>query len=88
MSFRLRGYLENAMVNYQAACQTPDSPEIAAARKRIRKKIRELIRRMRRQGCLSYRFDFDTILEFYPVRTRLYRFVREKTEGFRRKENA
>lgn len=88
VSFRLRGYLENAMVNYQAAGQAPDSPEIAAARKRIRQKIRELIRRMRRQGCLSYRFDFDTILEFYPVRTRLYRFVREKTEGLRRKGNA
>ena len=88
VSFRLRGYLENAMTNYQAAGQAPDSPEIAAARKRIRKKIRELIRRMRQQGCLSYRFDFDTILEFYPVRARLYRLVREKTEGLRRKNNA
>lgn len=88
VSFRYRGYLENALVNYQAANQAPDSPEICAARKRIRKKIRELIRRMRRQGCLSYKYDFDTILAFYPLQTRIYRLVRETTERLRRKDDA
>lgn len=88
VSFRLRGYLENALVNYQAACQAPDAPEIRAARKRIHSKIRELIRRMRRQGCLSYQYDFDTVLTFYPIRARIYRLLRERTEGLRRKGDA
>lgn len=88
VSFRYRGYLENAMVNYRAANQAPDTPEIQAARKRIRRKIRQLLRRMRRQGCLSYQFDFDTILEFYPIQTRIYRLARETAEKLRRKDNA
>lgn len=88
VNFRYRGYLENALVNYQAANEAEDSAEIRRARKRIRKTIRKLLRRMRRQGCLSYQFDFDTILAFYPVRTRVYRLLRETAERFGRKDDA
>ena len=88
VSFRLRGYLENALVNYQAAMEAADTAEIRKARKRIRRKIRELIRRMRRHGCLSYQYDFDTILAFYPVWTRFIRLFRETAQRLRRKDSA
>lgn len=88
VAFRYRGYLENALANYQAASQAPDSPEICSARERIRKKIRQLLRRMRRQGCLSYKYDFDTILDFYPVQARIYRLARETVQRLRRKGDA
>lgn len=80
VSFRYRGYLENALVNYRASMNAGDTPEIRKARRKIRSRIRQLIRRMRRQGCLHYRLDFDVILEFYPVRLRIYRWFREIRE--------
>lgn len=88
VSFRYRGYLENALVNYRAANLAPDSPEVLAARKRIRERIRQLLRRMRRQGCLSYQYDFDTILDFYPVQARIYRLARETAQRLGRKYDA
>ena len=80
MNFRLRGYLENALVNFHAANQAQDTPEVIAARKRIRKKIRQLITRMYKAGCLSYRFDFETLITFYPYATRVVRLWRETRE--------
>ena len=80
VSFRLRGYLENALVNYRAANEAENTPEIRKARKRIHSKIRELIRRMRKQGCLNYKYDFDIIIAFYPIRTRVYRLLRETAQ--------
>lgn len=80
VSFRYRGYLENALVNYRAANESEDAPEIRKARKRIHRKIRELIRRMRKQGCLNYKYDFDIIIAFYPIRTRVYRLLRETAQ--------
>ena len=88
VNFRYRGYLENALDNYRRASEAPDEPEILAARKRIYKKIRQLIRRMRRQECLDYRLDFDVILAFYPLRTRIYRLARETWERLRGGQNA
>lgn len=81
VSFRLRGYLENAVANYRAACQAEDTPEIHRARLRIRRKIREVLKRMEKQGCLHPKYDFDTLLEFCPVKTRAARFWREKLGG-------
>jgi len=80
VSFRLQGYLENAVVNYRSACAAPASRETAAARRRIRKKIRELLARMRRQGCLDWQLHGGLLLEFYPVKTRLVRFYKESEE--------
>ena len=42
--------------------------------------FRELIRRMRKQGCLNYKYDFDIIIAFYPIRTRVYRLLRETAQ--------
>ncbi len=70
VAFRLRGYLENAVVNYRAAEGNP-------VRKRIRRKIREVLRRMKKQGCLDWRMDQELLLEFYPVATRIVRAGKE-----------
>lgn len=70
VSFRLRGFLENAVVNYRAAAGDP-------AQRRIRRKIREVLRRMHKQGCLSWKYDQALLLEFYPVATRIVRAARE-----------
>jgi len=74
VSFRLRGYLENAVVNYRAAEGSP-------VQKRIRRKIREVLRRMHDQGCLNWRFDQELLLEFYPVMTRAARAWKERVQG-------
>lgn len=79
VKFRYRGYLENAMVNYAAAQEAEDSPEVEAARKKIRKRIRWLIRTMWKLDCIHFRYDFDILITFYPFLTRVYRFWREKT---------
>lgn len=78
VNFRYRGYLENAMVNWNAANRAEDSKETIAARKRIRKRIRQLLRRMHKQGCLHFEYDFDILLEFYPFASRVMRFRIEK----------
>lgn len=88
VSFRYRGYLENALENNRAAKNAADTPKVRKARRKIHRRIRQLIRRMRRQGCLHYRFDFDVILEFYPVRLRIYRWFREMREGLGKKYGA
>lgn len=80
VAFRLRGFLENAVVNYRAACAAPDSREMTAVRRRIRRKIRQVLRRMRRQDCLDWRFDQELLLEFYPVGSRLVRLYKELKE--------
>ncbi|MDO5400302.1 MAG: glycosyltransferase family 2 protein [Eubacteriales bacterium] len=73
VNFRYRGYLENAMVNYHAAQQAGDSPEMAAARAKIDKRIKQLLRRMWRQGCIQFWIDYDILYTFYPLLTRGYR---------------
>lgn len=73
VNFRYRGYLENAMVNYEAAQKAEDTPEVVQVRKRMDKQIRRLLRRMWKQGCIEFWVDFDILVRFYPVWTRLYR---------------
>lgn len=88
VAFRYRGYLENALVNFRAAQAAEDTRENRQARRRIRRKIREVLHRMQAQGCLSYQYDMDVLLEFYPVRMRLYRLGRELREGAGGKNHA
>lgn len=83
VDFRYEGYLENALENHRASQNAPDTPLVRKARRRIHRRIRQLIRRMRQQGCLNYQYDFDTILAFYPVRMRIYRLYRELGEGLK-----
>ena len=72
--FRYRGYLDNAMVNYAAAQEAGDAPEMVQARKKIDRHIRGLLRRMWKLGFIEFWPDFDILYTFYPTWTRLYRF--------------
>ena len=67
--YRYRGYLENAMVNWTAAQDGGDKRVLSA----MRRKIRALLRRAWRKGYLDFWIDFDILIQFFPLWTRLYR---------------
>ncbi len=86
--FRYRGYLENALVNAVGAAQAADTPEICQARKRIDRQIRQLLRRMWKQGCIDFWPDFEVLYRYYPLLTRLYRLKLELGSRLGRKDDA
>ena len=73
VEFRYRGYLENAMVNYHAAQQAGDAPEMVEARKKIDTRVKQLLRRMWKLGFINFWIDFDILYTFCPMQTRIYR---------------
>lgn len=75
---RYRVYLENALANYEGAKETEQTDEILRVRKYMKKHIRKLLRRMWNLGLIFFWLDHDTLLEFCPLQTRLYRLWREK----------
>jgi len=77
MRFRYRGWMDNAVVNYAAAREAEDTPEVIAARKRIRRETRKLLRRMWKLGFLEFQFDQDILFLFCPFQAKLYRFLME-----------
>ncbi len=72
--FRLRRYLENALVNLEGAKSISDEKSI----QRIEKRIRNVIRRCWHGGVINFQYDFDVLVRFYPLTTKLYRFYLEK----------
>ncbi len=74
VTFRLRGYLENALVNLEGAKSVSDEKSIRF----IEKRIRNLIRRCWHARVIHFRYDFDLLVRFYPLTTRVYRFYLEK----------
>lgn len=78
VKFRYRGYLENAMVNLNAAENSPNTPEMAEKITFMKKRIREIIRRAWKRGCMDFWIDYDLLYRFYPFMTKLYRFWIDK----------
>ncbi len=74
VKFRLREYLENALVNLEGAKSVSDEKSIRF----IEKRIRNLIRRCWHAGVIHFQYDFDLLVRFYPLTTRIYRFYLEK----------
>ncbi len=70
---RYREYLENALGNYASAGETAQTPEILQVRKYMRKHIRKLIYRMWKRDFIFFWLDHDTLMEFCPLQTRIYR---------------
>lgn len=70
---RYREYLENALGNYASAGETAQTPEILQVRKYMRKHIRKLIYRMWKRDYIFFWLDHDTLMEFCPLQTRIYR---------------
>lgn len=78
VKFRYRGYLENAMVNLDAAQNSPNAGELTAEIAKIKKHIRRLLRRAWKRGCMEFWIDYDLLYQFYPFMTKVYRFWLDK----------
>ena len=86
--FRVRGYLDNALANLDAAEQAANAGELSGEIARMETRIRSLITLAWKQGCLEFWPDFDVLYRFYPLRTRIYRLWVEIRARLRRKHNA
>lgn len=85
VSNRYRSYLENALANYEEAQKTEQTPEIRRVRSHMKKHIRRLLSRMWRKGLILFWIDHDTLMEFCPLQTRLYRFWHEQKKRRQRR---
>lgn len=82
---RYREYLEGGVRHLDAALAYPE--EYAKEIRFIRKRLRSVIRRAWKRGCISFWQDYDMLYRFYPLKTRLYRPLLEwKVRRQRRKE--
>ena len=73
ISFRTRDYLENALKHYYAAEEAPNASELGKELKWMRKRIRSLIRECWHIKRIAFWSDFEFLVRFYPVLTRIYR---------------
>ena len=71
--FRVREYLENAVKNLSAAREAPNAPRLTGEIRKIRRRIKHLIPRAWKQGCVDFWPDFELLYEYYPFLTRAYR---------------
>lgn len=71
--FRVREYLENAVKNLSAAREAPNAPRLTGEIRKIRRRIKHLIPRAWKQGCVNFWPDFELLYEYYPFLTRAYR---------------
>ena len=74
---RYREYLDNALANYDSAKKTEQTEEILRVRRYMKKHIRSLICRMWKRNHIIFWLDHDTLMEFCPIQTRIYRFFFE-----------
>ena len=85
--FRYRGYLENGMVNLSNALEDNAYGQHDRVIRRIERKMRSVIRRAWKCGCIAFWTDYDMLYRFYPLLTRIYRPILEwKVRRQRRKE--
>lgn len=74
VKFRLRNYLENALVNLDGAKSIGDEKSVRF----IEKRIRNLIRRCWHAEQIHFQYDYEILEKFYPVTTKIYRFYLER----------
>ncbi len=77
--FRYRTFLENAIANLEAAQEFPE--KFRKEIRYIKRKIRSLLRRAWKRNSLIFKYDCEVLMEFYPVLTRIYRFLLEKSNN-------
>lgn len=75
--FRTRRYLENALEHYDAAEHAPNAGALKEELKWMRRRIRKLIRECWHIGYIAFWSDYDFLVRFYPLLTRIYRFCLE-----------
>lgn len=69
--FRYRGYLDNAVVNLNAAMEKKET--YARLIRQMKKRILGVIRRAWKLGYIEFWMDYDLLYACAPVRTKLYR---------------
>ena len=77
--FRYRGYLDNAFLNWDEAKAT--LPEKDPVLKKMKKRIRWLIFRAWRDGCIEFWFDYENLQRFFPVLARVCRLFWERKKS-------
>ena len=73
VSFRYRGFLENAVISYQRCEEIQDETQRQQVRQVIRKRIRSLLRKMWKRGDIEFWPDYQVLEQFLPLRTKLSR---------------
>lgn len=77
VSFRYRGFLENAVDAYDRCQEIQDESQRQQMRKVIRKKIRCLLRKMWERNDIEFWPDYQVLEQFLPLRTKLHRLWME-----------
>lgn len=75
--FRVNGYLDNAKANLQYLEESENAGEMEEYRSIIEKKIHDLIPIALKYKVIAYRYDFDLIHKYYPLRSKMVRLCRE-----------
>ena len=78
VSFRYRGFLENALISYERCQEIPDTAQRRKVRKMIRKRIRKLLMQMWKRGDIEFWPDYQVLEQFLPLWARVQRFRKEK----------
>lgn len=73
VSYRYRGFLENAVVSYQRCLEIQDETQKEQMRNLIRKRIRSLLKQMWKRGDIEFWPDYQVLEQFLPLRAKLYR---------------
>jgi hypothetical protein len=73
VSFRYRGFLENAVISYQRCEEIQDETQRQQVRKVIRKRIRSLLKQMWKRGDIEFWPDYQVLEQFLPLRAKLHR---------------
>ena len=71
------------MVNWKAASE--NLPKDAPVLRQMKKRIRSLLRRAWKDGCLDYWIDHEILSTFRPLWTRGYCFYWETLQNIRRR---
>lgn len=71
---RFREYLENTCAQLRSAQGAPERGKWKKEIRFIKGRMRSLIRRGRKMGCIAFWTDYDMLYACAPLRTKLYRF--------------
>lgn len=78
VAFRYRGFFENAQECMAAAREAEQTPQMKSVRMYMKKRVRNLLRRMWKRGYINFYIDYEMLLENYPLLTKGYRIYLEK----------
>lgn len=77
VNFRYRSYIDNAVVNLNAAMEMQET--YAAEIRAMKKRLRSVLRRAWKLGYVEFWLDYDLLYACAPIRTKLYRIWLELT---------